>query len=95
MSDVERIKKRFEKHSYTETQDDMNPYPPNKVISLKTCFSIVDEELAKEPQECKWTKGINSVETCWGDIDIKTFNIFKRQGAKFCPYCGRKISNLM
>ena len=46
---------------------------------------------AKEPQGCKWYKGINSVETCWGDIDIKTFNKFKRQGAKFCPYCGRKI----
>ena len=45
----------------------------------------------REPQECKWYKGINSVETCWGDIDIKTFNKFKRQGAKFCPYCGRKI----
>ena len=45
----------------------------------------------REPRGCKWYKGINSVETCWGDIDIKTFNKFKRQGAKFCPYCGRKI----
>lgn len=55
-------------------------------VALKDC-----EVFKKEPQECKWYKGINSVETCWGDIDIKTFNKFKRQGAKFCPYCGRKI----
>ena len=66
----------------------------NGILKAK-CY-IEDEkeryiELTKKPQECKWTKGINSVETCWGDIDIKTFNKFKRQGAKFCPYCGRKI----
>ena len=62
--------------------------------AIYSACHYLDEELAKEPQECKWYKGINSVETCWGDINIKTFNKFKRQGARFCPYCGRKIKEV-
>ena len=95
MSDViERLKKRIEVRKWKITDDTSIP----ELIGMQYannmndwCLEIIDEELAKEPQECKWTKGINSVETCWGDIDIKIFNQFKRQGAKFCPYCGRKI----
>ena len=95
MSDViERIKKRIEARKWKITDDAFIP----ELIGMQYannmndwCLEIIDEESAKEPQECNWTKGIHSVETCWGDIDVKTFNQFKRQGAKFCPYCGRKI----
>ena len=88
---IERIKKSVKEHSYPiivgRNSHDVG-------MTVEGFMQVLDEELAKEPQECKWYKGINSVETCWGDIDIKTFNKFKRQGAKFCPYCGRKIKEV-
>jgi hypothetical protein len=98
---IERIKQRIEKEqkfdeemwntlaSKDNCQDIAMHETRNALYDV--IYRVIDEESAKEPQECNWTKGIHSVETCWGDIDVKTFNQFKRQGAKFCPYCGRKI----
>ena len=85
---IDRIKQSVKEHSYHIVHGINNH---DEGMTVQGFYQVIDEESAKDPQECKWYKGINSVETCWGDIDIKTFNKFKRQGAKFCPYCGRKI----
>jgi alkyl hydroperoxide reductase subunit AhpF len=88
MSDaIEKIKRKIIETSAELVEATVT----DTIIPLDEALAVIDEESAKEPQECNWTKGIHSVETCWGDIDVKTFNQFKRQGAKFCPYCGRKI----
>lgn len=39
--DVEAVVAELEKESYIETADDMNPYPPSKVVSLRKAISIV------------------------------------------------------
>ena len=38
---MEAVVAELEKASYTESADDMNPYPPSKVVSLKKAISIV------------------------------------------------------
>lgn len=39
--DSEAIVKELKKKSYIEAADDMNPYPPSKVVSLSKAISIV------------------------------------------------------
>jgi hypothetical protein len=39
--DVEKVVEELKEASYDETQDDMNPFPPSKVVSLRKTQDIV------------------------------------------------------
>ena len=37
---------------------------------------------------CIWSKGLHSFETCWSDVSIADY---KKYAMQYCPKCGRKI----
>lgn len=39
--DVDAVVEQLENYSYTETQDDMNPFEPVKVVTLEDAIEIV------------------------------------------------------
>lgn len=82
MSDlIERIRRRIQSKNYHPVCADC--------CSKHELMEIIDEESAKEEQEfCKWSKGLHSIETCWGDVSIKDY---KQYAMVYCPHCGRKI----
>ena len=70
---------------------------PDVCISEQNRFEASVREnrlIIKKDEFCHYSVGAFSVETCWGDIDIRTFKKFKKQGAKYCPYCGRGIKEV-
>ena len=86
---IERIKQRIEARKWKITDDAFIP----EIIGMQYannmndwCLEIINKELAKEPQECVWTKDIyKRMHTSCHHLteeDIET---------TFCKYCGRKI----
>lgn len=41
--DVDKVMEQLKNYSYTETQDDMNPFEPIKVVTLEDAIEIVKE----------------------------------------------------
>lgn len=39
--DVEEVVEELKRESYTETVDDMNPFPPSEAVSLSTAINLV------------------------------------------------------
>lgn len=63
-------------------------------MPLVPLVDSIEKKISKmqyQNEKCLWVKGITSVETCQSDIDMKLFNRFRRQGAKYCPFCQREI----
>ena len=103
MSDVDRIKQRIEKEQKFDedlwnteanqaSQIDKAIHDARKFL-YRTIFSIIDEELAKEPQECKWFKyDYRTIAPKNHDVENPYWRIPENMDKlKYCPYCGRKI----
>lgn len=110
---IERIKNKIEKErTYDETAWETSANKGNKehqVVhsSRNSVYNIIlkaiDEELAKEPQECKNLSPLNEVDEfqcgeCGIIIQDWTRKIvdeedtyYSEYAFKYCPNCGRKI----
>lgn len=104
MSDlIERIKKRIEKErAYDETAWETLANKGNKehqvvYSSRNSVYNIIlkaiDEEFAKEPQECEWIHyDYRTIVPKYHDINNPYWRIPENMNKlKYCPYCGRKI----
>lgn len=101
MSDVsERIKKRIKKE-FERLSLAINGTDKFTKQGISDCIKelrdssieIINEELAKEPQECKWFKyDYRTIAPKHHDVENPYWRIPENMDKlKYCPYCGRKI----
>lgn len=66
--------------------------------AYSTCLTIIDEEVAKEPEVCEWKEEVDEADYPYHETGCgNRFNFYyeslvsRNADFNICPYCGKKI----